>query len=1398
MKIFNGKVYKNQKSFYIVFYASATALAFLFVAWRLTAATVVVTFDNPAPPGSPDSYLSGMYSGIDWGTNQWRWSGPFAVNSTNSAYFGSGSGTSRVFTFSPDPRLVNSMRVYTVADGTLTLSDGVNPNVVQSITTGSMQTVTTNWTEESQTVTVSFTGGWSLGIDDIEHTDATPPLSLTITDPAEGSAHSGTTVHVAYMAQGDLTEADHAHFRLDGGPTVMDMDFDGSLQLTNVPVGSHTLTGIIARSNHSEIAGSEHIVLFTTVVDSSDPIPPVIAITSPTASSSISGTVSLVANATDNVAIAGVSFLVDDMPLGPDDTAAPYSFSWDTTLIGNGAHVLTARARDTAGNETVSAPVEVVVDNISADDPSVVGQWSSPFTMPIVAVNMMLMHTGKVLMWDGDQYGNDARVFDPSVMTYAPRPNSITNMFCASQTFLPNGDALVVGGHAGAFSGLNDANLFSPATENWTPIAPMSFGRWYPTATTLSDGRVLVVSGSINCSGCNADTPEVYDPATGSWTSLTGAQLNMPLYPFMFQLPDGRVLYAGSDEANTITRALTVATQTWTTIDPVVRTGGSAVMFRPGVALKAGSPGNVDLPPEQAVNTAYLLDMNAPAPAWRQVGSMAQPRVYHTLTALPDGTVIVTGGVQNSDEVSAPASLTSEIWDPATELWSTMATGTVRRSYHSTGLLLPDGRVLVAGSGRLSPMVNELRGEFFSPPYLFKGARPVIDNAPATIQYGSPFMVETTDGAAITSVSLMGLGAVTHQFDANQRYVPLSFSVTTGGLNVTAPASATIAPPGYYMIFLVNSAGAPSIARFVHIDNTTQDFLLRFYGHGITAPDLDRVKIQIDDPANSNPGPPADIGAQDFTLEFWMRGTQTDNPSSAIACGANNNWINGNTIVDRDRFNQDRDYGISVAGGRIAFGIGGQGTGEYTICSTASVLDNAWHHIAAQRRRSDGFLYLYIDGILQASADGPDGDISYPDNGVPGNFCNGPCTNSDPYIVIGAEKHDAGSQYPSYNGFFDELRISNTLRYTSNFTRPLSPFTTDANTMALYHFNEGSGDVIADTSGVSGGPSNGTRRFGGSGTPGPAWQTSDVTYGGGGDTTPPSIPTNLTATPQSSSQINLSWTASTDNVGVTGYRIYRCAGTSCTPTLLTTLGNVTTFNNTGLSPSTAYRYQVTAQDAAGNESGGSAVATATTQSTPPPSGGLVASYNFDEGSGTALIDSSGNNNNGVISGATWTTGQYGGALLFNGNDNVTLPSLTLPGAFTYNMWVRRSNGGGWRAILTDNSVSAGDALRWLGLSNGQPVFWVGTGGEENYFGSVLTTNTWYHLAVTYDGLRLRGYMNGAELMNVPRSYGQVTDGFRIGQTRNNYELFTGTIDNMRIYNRALTASEIIADMNTGI
>jgi hypothetical protein len=198
---------------------------------------------------------------------------------------------------------------------------------------------------------------------------------------------------------------------------------------------------------------------------------------------------------------------------------------------------------------------------------------------------------------------------------------------------------------------------------------------------------------------------------------------------------------------------------------------------------------------------------------------MAFARRHHNLTVLPTGEVLATGGVGGTtfDDVSKGVHA-AEMWNPHTGQWSTLASNAITRGYHGTSLLLPDGRVLNAGSGEGAGAPDERNAELYSPPYLSHGARPVITAAPSEIDYGAQFHVDTPDAAAITHVSLIRLGAVTHAFDENQRFMHLSFTADATGLNVTAPSSSNRAPPGHYMLFILNGQDIPSVAKIVRID----------------------------------------------------------------------------------------------------------------------------------------------------------------------------------------------------------------------------------------------------------------------------------------------------------------------------------------------------------------------------------------------------------------------------------------------------------------------------------------------------------------------------------------------------------------------------------------------------
>ena len=253
---------------------------------------------------------------------------------------------------------------------------------------------------------------------------------------------------------------------------------------------------------------------------------------------------------------------------------------------------------------------------------------------------------------------------------------------------------------------------------------------------------------------------------------------------------------------------------------------------------------------------------------------------------------------------------------------------------------------------------------------------------------------------------------------------------------------------------------------------------LRFHG-GQSANDLDRVKVLIDNPNDRRPGPPADIGAEDLTIELWIKSAD-GNDQGLVDCNAYQ-FIWGNIFLDRDRLEQGRAFGMSLTGGRVTFSVQIENYLSETVCGSTDVRDGRWHHVAVQRRYSDGKLWLFVDGRLEDTKTGPRGDISYPDDGQ----CGDPekCRASDPYLVFGAEKHDLAA---GFDGWLDEIRLSNRLRYPGE-PFPTAPFEADRFTVALYRFEEGEGDVVGDS--AVGGASPGMRQFGvgGGATAGPEW-----------------------------------------------------------------------------------------------------------------------------------------------------------------------------------------------------------------------------------------------------------------------------------------------------------------------
>jgi len=455
----------------------------------------------------------------------------------------------------------------------------------------------------------------------------------------------------------------------------------------------------------------------------------------------------------------------------------------------------------------------------------------------------------------------DGRVFiNGGTHTYATGPAAAIMRAMGHGTKVPGGRASIATeatpGHKvphnvttvadEGFGGSNLSAIFDPATSTFTVTPPMVAGRWYPTTTLLSDGRVMTYGGQDE----KADDDPLIEYWNGSWSApviptcsigggpvgdcrtlkYSDGSLPVPgapaLYPRMILLPNGKVVHAGPEpETWVFDPAAGASVANWTslalTIDTQYRSYGSVVLlpllpetnYQP-VILSMGGMGSTVV----ATNTTELIDMSNATPMWVAGPAMSLPRTEMNAVLLPTGKVLAVGGSAN-DEQASTASLTADLYDPKTNSFSSAAPNVYPHLYHSTALLLPDATVVLSG-GNPQQGVFEPHIEIYQPAYLFNpdgslATRPSLTGAPTTVRYGQTFTV--TSNGTIVSAVLIREGAATHSFDMSQRLVGLSFTTNGQTLTLNGPPNGNVAPPGAYLLFLVNTDGVPSVGQVVTV-----------------------------------------------------------------------------------------------------------------------------------------------------------------------------------------------------------------------------------------------------------------------------------------------------------------------------------------------------------------------------------------------------------------------------------------------------------------------------------------------------------------------------------------------------------------------------------------------------
>lgn len=471
------------------------------------------------------------------------------------------------------------------------------------------------------------------------------------------------------------------------------------------------------------------------------------------------------------------------------------------------------------------------------------GRWTvSSVSTPSRGIHATLLRDGRVLLLAGS--GNDEGNFDagtfkssiwnPTTNTFKEIPTPY-DMFCGGHVTLPDGRVLISGGtegyagHNGAigFIGSKKSYVFDPATDAYSAVNETIQGHWYPTLTKLENGNIWSVGGYDNRDGVakGATAVEMFDSAASRWLpSSATVQTNRywGTYPHFYLLANGNLFFTGAYTFGNSPTSTGSVVHNW-------RNGTSGDITGLRDRQLRDQAGSVLLPPAQnqtfmivgggstdrggSTNSVDLINMNAATPSWIPGPTLpgAEGRMYVNLATLPNRTVLASNG---STGPRAGNVLRAATYNPATNAWTTVAADPIGRNYHSSSLVLLDGRVAVFGSNPADGSF-EMRVSIYEPGYLFKGTRPVINSAPTGVTYGESISLGVT--GTVAAASLTSVGSATHQLDTNARLVDLPISGTGGMRSAIVPSNPALLPPGPYMLTVLDSNGVPSVARMVSV-----------------------------------------------------------------------------------------------------------------------------------------------------------------------------------------------------------------------------------------------------------------------------------------------------------------------------------------------------------------------------------------------------------------------------------------------------------------------------------------------------------------------------------------------------------------------------------------------------
>jgi large repetitive protein len=593
-----------------------------------------------------------------------------------------------------------------------------------------------------------------------------------------------------------------------------------------------------------------------------------------------------------------------------------------------------AAALNPNGWVAVPQPTDALLQNLNipGDAPSR-GMWSAPAAWPMVGVNQAVLPNGKVLTWGttpdgGGQNGRYFDVWDPDRGLTDPANHQLSfdaarqDSFCAPALFVGDGRLMITGGNGTNNNGTT-SQFYTAPTSTFAQGPSVADERWYAAMVTLPDGRSMMLGGikpytegqyndvaGALARGESSMTPEVFE--NGAWRTLFGAQSRTAFgpdflrasLPKVWTAPDGRVFGIGTDQmyyvdanagggngAISIAGAYKTPPQAPALNDTAPNVGPTmtAVMYAPGKVMTVGGNAYHNGAGFWGSRKATSIDLNGGGAVLTELPAMAFARHFANAIALPDGKVLVTGGEIRANNDPALGVFAAEQWNPATNAWSTLASSTVFRGYHSQSALLPNGTVLVTGGGNPGPV--QLRGDVFYPPYLFRTVNGAAQLAPRPrlvgisglkVAHGAPMQFDMADASTVSQVAMIGLSVGTHSFNSGQRRIPLTFTQDNFRVTATVP-NANLVPPGYYQLVAVNAAGVPSRGTIVAVGNAVAAPPVATSAY--VPPDTGTV---VTPPPAPGPTPPASAtacGAEGQTCTVPAGSTAT------VWFGADTRWV---------------------------------------------------------------------------------------------------------------------------------------------------------------------------------------------------------------------------------------------------------------------------------------------------------------------------------------------------------------------------------------------------------------------------------------------------------------------------------------------------------------------------